>query len=242
MCTLAVAFRTDRRWPLLVAANRDERLGRPSEGWAVREPARGPRLLAPRDLAAGGTWIGLSAAGLFAAVTNQHLPGGADPSRRSRGELVGRALAHPTAAAARAALLGADASAYNPFHLVVADPEAAFLWRWDGERAALDDLAPGLHVVTEEAAEDRGPRGELVRARWPLDPAPDRLRELLALHGPGREATCIHLDPIYGTRSATVLRRAAALAASELFVAEGRPCSAPLEDRTALLAAIARSP
>ncbi len=54
-------------------------------------------------------------------------------------------------------------------------------------------------------------------------------------------ATCIHMDPVYGTRSSAVLRLAADLAASELYAADGRPCTAPLEDRSDLLAALART-
>ena len=217
MCTLAVAFQVDRRWPIVVAANRDERLARAAEGWAVREPAAGPRYAAPRDVLAGGTWIGVSEAGVFAAVTNHHAPGKAsDRARRSRGELVGRALAHRTAREARAALAVGSAAAYNPFHLLVADSAAAFLWHFDGDGGALEDLSPGLHVVTESAADGRCPRGELVRARWPVEPDPGRLRALLTVHGAGREATCIHRGPQYGTRSSTVLRLAPSLDASEL--------------------------
>jgi uncharacterized protein with NRDE domain len=241
MCTLALAFRVDRRWPLVVAANRDERLGRPAEGWAVRAPERGPRHAAPRDLLAGGTWIGVSARGVFAAITNYHAPGGfPDLSRRSRGELVPLALSAPDAAAAREALGAVDAALYNPFHLAVADAERAFLWRFDGERAALDDLRPGLHVVTESSPDGRCPRGDLVRARWPLQADAAHLREVLSVHAEGREATCIHRDPRYGTRSSAILRLALALEASELFAADGPPCTAPLEDRSALLQALAR--
>jgi uncharacterized protein with NRDE domain len=241
MCTLAVAFQTDRRWPLVVAANRDERLGRAAEGWDIRESPGAPRIAAPRDLVAGGTWIGVSAHGVFAAVTNFHTGEPPDPRRRSRGELVPKALASATAAGARTALLTEDPAAWNPFHLLVADAERAFLWRYDGDRGALDDLAPGLHVVTESSHEGRGPRGELVRARWPVDLDVSRLRALLTVHGERDAATCIHMDPQYGTRSAAVLRLPRALAAAELHAADGRPCVAPLDDRSALLHALARS-
>ena len=235
MCTLALAFRSDPRWPLVVAANRDERLGRAAEGWAVREPARGPRHASPKDLVAGGTWIGVSARGVFAAVTNFHTGHPPDPARRSRGELVPRALEHATASEAKAALAGLDAADWNPFHLAVADRYDAFLWRFDGERGGFDDLAPGLHVVTESAPDDRGPRGEAVRAHWPLDLDPRRLRDLLAVHADGGAGTCIHADPLYGTRSTAVLRLADSLGASELLAAEGHPCQAPFEDRSRLL-------
>jgi uncharacterized protein with NRDE domain len=244
VCTLAVAFQIDRRWPLVVAANRDERLGRAAEAWAVREPGGGPRYAAPRDLLAGGTWIGVSARGVFAAVTNYHLPSGSppDPKRRSRGELVGTALLHATAGEARAALLGGEAASFNPFHLVVADAQRAFLWRYDGEAAALSDLDPGLHVVTEDAPDDRGPRGAMVRSRWPLDHDTLRLRQILSVHEPRPAATCIHADPLYGTRSSSVLRLAASLAASELYTSDGRPCVSPFDDRSRLLASLAGSP
>jgi uncharacterized protein with NRDE domain len=242
MCTLAVAFQTDRRWPIVVAANRDERLGRAAEGWAVREGPGGLRYAAPLDLLAGGTWIGVSPRGLFAAVTNFHTGSAPDPRRRSRGELVPLALACGSTAAAREALLAEDAAAWNPFHLLVADAGRAVLWRYDGERAALDDLAPGLHVVTESAHDGSGPRGELVRARWPLELDLARLREVLTIHAPAREdATCIHMEPRYGTRSSTVLRLASSLLQAELHAADGKPCVTPFEDRSRLLHDLARS-
>ena len=74
MCTLAVALGADRRWPVVVAANRDERLGRPSEGWALRDGAGGPRYAAPRDAEAGGTWIGVAQTGLLVGITNYYSP------------------------------------------------------------------------------------------------------------------------------------------------------------------------
>ena len=247
MCTLAVAFQTDRRWPVIVAANRDERLGRPSESWALRDLPGGGRQAAPRDALGGGTWIGLSSRGVLAALTNYHAPASwyPDPTRRSRGEIVPLALAAGSAADARDAVAALDARAWNPFHLVVADGRSAFLWWYDGEGAGVQPLAPGLHVVTENAWDGSCPRAALVRARWPLEPAIDRLRDVLTVHAPAgdgaRLATCIHMDPAYGTRSSTVLRLTGDLATSELWVADARPCLGPLEDRSALAVALART-
>ncbi len=251
MCTLAVALGTDRRWPVLVAANRDERLGRPSEGWALRDLPDGERHAAPRDAVGGGTWIGVSRHGVVAALTNYHAPAGwyPDLTRRSRGEIVPLVLAGGTAADARAIVAAHDAHAWNPFHLVVADGRSAFLWWYDGEGAGVQPLGPGLHVVTERAWDGSCPRAALVRARWPLDPAIDRLRELLTIHAPAeaaaadgaRLATCIHMDPTYGTRSSAVLRLTGALATSELWVSDARPCLGALEDRSELLVALART-
>jgi uncharacterized protein with NRDE domain len=246
MCTLAVAFQTDRRWPVVVAANRDERLHRAAEGWGLRDGSNGIRFAAPRDRVAGGTWMGLSARGLFAGLTNYHAPLDwyPDPDRRSRGELVERALGFPSAVEARRGLAGVDPASYNPFHLVIAGADGAILWWYDGERSEVEELAPGLHVVTETAPHGEGPRGDLVRSRWPVDLALPRLRELLSINaaGPGdRAATCIHMEPVYGTRSSALLRIAVDLRATELLVADGPPCRAPFEDRGELVAALARS-
>ncbi len=80
-----------------------------------------------------------------------------------------------------------------------------------------------------------------MRARWPLRPDPAALREVLVQHAPApRDGTCIHLDPHYGTRSSAILRVAPSLAASDLHVATGHPCTSPLVDRRDLVAALAR--
>lgn len=246
MCTLAVAIQADRRWPLVVAANRDERLHRDAEGWGLRDGAGGSRFAAPRDLLAGGTWIGLSARGMFAGLTNYHAPleWYPDSERRSRGEIVGLALGQASVDDARRALSVLDPATFNPFHLVVADAGGAFLWWYDGERAGMEPLGPGLHLVTESSPHGDGPRGDLVRSRWPVDLSASHLREVMAIHAsdPGaRTSTCIHMDPVYGTRSSVLLRLAADLASSELLVADGPPCRAPFEDRGDLVAALARS-
>ncbi|HYD39629.1 MAG TPA: NRDE family protein [Anaeromyxobacter sp.] len=264
MCTLVLGYQLDRRWPIVVAANRDEQLDRPSEGWAVRGPAAAglgripwPVCAAPLDVQAGGTWVGVSARGLFAGVTNHFVRLGWKPdrTRRSRGDLVPLALAAGSAADAARSLAALDAAAWNPFHLLVADAAAAFLWWYDGEEQGMTPLDPGLHVVTERDREGRGPRAERLRARWPAEPSLPRLRELLVHHGdaaPGGgvdellrvldrgDATCIHGDPVYGTRSSAILRLARDLAASDLLVAEARPCVTPHEDRSELLVALAR--
>lgn len=69
MCTLIVLHRCLPGKPLVVAANRDEFFARPAEGPAIRQSQSG-RILAPRDLEAGGSWVGLSEKGVFAGLTN----------------------------------------------------------------------------------------------------------------------------------------------------------------------------
>ena len=104
------------------------------------------RVLAPRDERAGGTWLGLSESGLFAALTNR--PSAApDPARRSRGHLVTDALAaHTRADAAALAFSALPAAHYNPFNLLVADARDAFVIAYE-ETPRVCKLAPGAHVI-----------------------------------------------------------------------------------------------
>src|SRR5690349_8113988 len=101
MCTLIAAVRQFPGFPLVIAANRDEFLGRPSTPprlWSGEAP-----FLAPRDEQAGGTWLGLTPTGMFVGVTNRFgVP--KDGKRSSRGMLVVDALRKPTAAALHADL------------------------------------------------------------------------------------------------------------------------------------------
>ena len=84
MCLILVGWKTHRDYPLVVAANRDEFFSRPSAPAGFWPES--PKILAGRDLEAGGTWLGVSEAGRVAMLTNVRSasPG---PGRRSRGEL-----------------------------------------------------------------------------------------------------------------------------------------------------------
>ena len=68
MCFIAVAVAVHPSFPFVVAANRDEVFDRPAAPLSFWETH--PRLAAGRDLVAGGTWLGLTSEGRFAALTN----------------------------------------------------------------------------------------------------------------------------------------------------------------------------
>ena len=85
MCLIAIAWQARSDLPLIVAANRDEwrdRPAKPAHWWPDR-----PELFAGRDLEAGGTWMGVTRGGRFAAVTNFRDPADRRAKARSRGTL-----------------------------------------------------------------------------------------------------------------------------------------------------------
>ena len=65
MCLILVAWRVHPNFPCVVAANRDEYFGRPTAEADWWEDRAG--ILAGRDLQAGGTWLGMTRTGRFAA-------------------------------------------------------------------------------------------------------------------------------------------------------------------------------
>ena len=101
MCTLALYFQCFDRYPLLVAANRDEHFDRPSAPPSLLNNR--PKLIAGKDLSAGGTWLGVNEFGLMAGILNRRINNGvALPATvaRSPGLLCLELLQLPSVAAA----------------------------------------------------------------------------------------------------------------------------------------------
>ena len=141
MCTLTLAWRVFPQAPVVVAANRDEALDRPSDPPGQLEPG----VVGPRDAKAGGTWIGYNEDGLFVGITNRWVEG--LPAGRSRGLLVRDCLRRSTAD--EAASLVEDSCAandYDGFNLVLADADDALVLEWDGT-LRVSELSEGVHVV-----------------------------------------------------------------------------------------------
>jgi hypothetical protein len=241
MCTLVLVV-PPPGGVLQVAANRDEVLARPAAA-----PALSPdgRWLAPRDLEAGGTWLGVNSSGLFVGVTNRHA-GPRETRRRSRGLLVLDALESTDAATLHHRLSGLDASAYNGFHLAYSDGAFAGVTWGDGAALHQAQIGPGVHVITEQsfAAGDDNPRRQLIASRISEGAVcgPEGWLALLSEHRPDpRAGTCVHGDAVgYGTRSAFLLYREPSVAESRCFWTESRPCTSPAHDGSALLRAVGR--
>jgi uncharacterized protein with NRDE domain len=240
MCTLIALHRSHPRVPLFVAANRDEYLDRPASAPALGEHG-GRRVLAPRDLRAGGTWLGLNDCGVFAALTNRPNPS-PDASLRSRGLLVLDALSRQTAGQAAEALAALPPRAYNPFNLFVSDGAEAFVAIYQ-DRPRVTELAPGVHVIGNADPDDRSTpkvarlldaaeRVAAGRREWWLEGFAALCR---GHEGDGPlGAACVHHGG-YGTRSCTLLQIDGDPARSELRFSEGPPCRTDLRNLTPLL-------
>ena len=222
MCLITFALEYHPRFRLVLAANRDEYFSRPSAPAAFWADA--PQILAGRDLAAGGTWLGVTAAGRLGAVTNYREPPYGQGEWLSRGRLVADYLAGNMSAEDYLAQVRQQGCEYRGFNLLVADGDG--LWYWSNRGGAPSRVAPGLHGLSNHLLDTPWPKvvsaregmGRLLRAD---SPDPEALFGLLG----DRAAFPDHLLPDtgvgvererllsslfiagdnYGTRSSTII-------------------------------------
>lgn len=178
MCTVIILRRPGHTWPLLVAANRDERLDRPWDPPAAHWPGR-PGIVGGRDRTAGGTWMAVSASGVVAAVLNRPGSLGPAPGKRSRGDLPLMALDAGSAGQAAERIAAIDAWDWRPFNMVVADSREAFFLRGLGHsRPDAVPLPAGISMVTAHDPNDlTSPRTARHLPRFHAAPPPDPAAE-----------------------------------------------------------------
>jgi uncharacterized protein with NRDE domain len=164
MCLVALAFDQSRRFPLIIAANRDEYFERPAARLAWWQPdPEAPSILGGRDLAGGGAWMGLTTAGRLALVTNVRDPGRHDESAPSRGEIVTRWLSGRQNADrfwTQTALSG-----YNGFNLVMADFQQGECFYATNLEAQPRRLERGLYGLSNATLDKPWPKVEALKHR-----------------------------------------------------------------------------
>jgi uncharacterized protein with NRDE domain len=245
--------------PLIMAANRDERLDRPAVPMTVLRE-RGPRILGGRDELAGGTWLAVNEHGVVAGLTNQPSFAGRDPSKRSRGELPLAFASWASAAEAVEKVSAAlDPASYNPCWMLVGDREELFFVGIAGlRRPEVEQLSPGLYVLENAPLRPLSAKAAFVTqlVTKALSAEQDvagpkavaALESVLADHQPaisepvtdsaGRvrpaelSAACVHGEG-YGTRSAMTVS-VPATGLPSVRVADGRPCEHDFRDATGL--------
>ncbi len=167
MCLAVLALHAHPRYALVLAANRDEfhaRAAAPA-AWGSDDSFRD--ILAGRDLAAGGTWLGVHRNGRFAFVTNVRQGTGRDPAARSRGELVPRVLHAPGALRDALIAIAHEGGAYNGFNLLAVDATGA---SWVSNRVAgIREVAHGIHGLSNAELDTPWPkvtRTKAALAQW----------------------------------------------------------------------------
>jgi len=230
MCLVALAIDENRRFPLVIATNRDEFFDRPAARMGWWTPAEGgPEILAGRDLLAGGTWLGLSASGRMALVTNVRRPFEADPQAPSRGGIVPHWLR--TEMRPDQFWMQTSLSGYAPFNLIAADFRRGDCFWASNDLAIPRRIERGIFGLSNAALDTPWPKvstlkqrlGEALKSAESIDALSSQLftaladRELapedqLPSTGIGRDrerllspAFIRTPDGAYGTRCSTVI-------------------------------------
>jgi uncharacterized protein with NRDE domain len=222
MCMVLLVWRMHPDYPCVVAANRDEFHARPTaraEWWPEH-----PEVLAGRDLEAGGTWLGLTRTGRFAALTNYRSTAQRRTEAPSRGALVTAMLTSGAPVADGLAYLGDVGGNYNPFNMLFSDGER--LGIFESARGFGRELGPGIYGLSNHLLDTPWPKVQTAKSRLQSalldlsDTAP--LLALLRDDQPAADERLpqagVHLEwerllssafvrsPDYGTRCSTIIR------------------------------------
>jgi uncharacterized protein with NRDE domain len=224
MCLIIVAWQAHPDYPLIVAANRDEYYQRPTLPAQLWDETPGA-ILAGRDLIAGGTWLGTTKTGRFAAVTN-YREGAEHEAPRSRGQLTTDFLQGRHDPMRYAKQIIADGDQYNGFNLITGDINQ--LVYCSNRQSTIKSLPPGIYSLSNALLDSPWPKSihvkqaltpfiqndptaidQMIHCLQRREPFPD---EVLPDTGIGieRERTLsppFIASPGYGTRCTTILLR-----------------------------------
>ena len=222
MCLVLVVWRMHSEYPCVVAANRDEfhaRPAAPAQWWVDH-----PRIVAGRDLKAGGTWLGLTRTGRFAALTNYRDPEQHRADAPSRGGLVLSMLESGASVAEGLDYLRRVGANYSGFNLIFSDGERLGIYESVGGGGR--ELGPGIYGLSNHLLDTPWPKVRNAKSRLSAalsnmaDTAPvlallrdDRPAPDAELPGTGVSLEWERLlssafvrAPEYGTRCSTVAR------------------------------------
>jgi uncharacterized protein with NRDE domain len=166
MCLIVFAWHVVPGTPLIVAANRDEFYDRPAlpaAWWSDH-----PQVYAGRDLRGGGTWLGITRDGRFAALTNIRAPAEKQAGAPSRGALVADFLTGQSSPQEYVASITDSASRYNGFNLLVGDRDR-LVWFSNGKK---DDprngkpLPPGIYGLSNDTLDSPWPKVVRTKAQF----------------------------------------------------------------------------
>ena len=154
MCLILFAHDCHPRYQLVVAANRDEFYKRPAYPAAFWKEH--PQILAGKDAKEGGTWMGVTAEGRFAALTNYRAPASFKAGAPSRGNLVIDFLKSQHEPASFIKMMDKGGEAYNGFNLLLGN--YASLYYYSNREKLLRKVEKGIHGLSNSLLDVSWPK------------------------------------------------------------------------------------
>lgn len=202
MCLILLAFKVDQKYPLIVAANRDEYFDRPTS--TVHYWSDHPNIFGGRDLLEQGSWMGVTTTGRFAAVANWSRNDEQASGYRSRGDLVREFLLAKNQSLEFVRSI--NCSEYRGCNLIVYD--GVNLVYWSNHEDIFTALEPGYHVITNASLNTNSFRAKSGLSQFEKLVTQHDVNALLKLLGPKepfQDNDCFVFGDTYGTRSSTTL-------------------------------------
>ncbi|UII29287.1 NRDE family protein [Fulvivirga maritima] len=156
MCLILLAYKKHEKYPLIVAANRDEFYARKTESahfWSDN-----PQVLAGRDLEAGGTWMGVNKNGRLAMITNYRDLRNIKDNAPSRGHLVSDFLSGNEDAKGYLEKVEAKGQQYNGFNLICGDVNG--LYYYGNYQQGVHKIDAGIHGLSNALLNTPWPKVE----------------------------------------------------------------------------------
>ncbi|MEO7660267.1 MAG: NRDE family protein [Pyrinomonadaceae bacterium] len=225
MCVIFLAYGQHADHPLVLIANRDEFYSRPTAPAGYWEDF--PAIYGGRDLQNGGTWLGVTEGGRFAAVTNYRDPL-APTGSRSRGDLVAEFLKSGYSPKIYLEQIENEAGEYSGFNLIVGRiGKISEIFYYSSRGGAPIELGPGFYALSNHLLDTPWPKVAKGKAAFTNlfakgDPKTSNFFKLLADESLAADAdlpsTGVAYDvekaisaifiktPGYGTRCSTVLK------------------------------------
>jgi uncharacterized protein with NRDE domain len=144
MCLILFAHKVSKKYPFILASNRDEFYHRPTDSMDFWKDH--PFILAGRDLEGGGTWFGINKSGRFGAITNYRDPSSIKIGAPSRGKIITDFLSRTTPPCDYLEKLRPKSTKYNGFNLLLGDMEHLY-WFSNRENSILK-IEPGVHGIS----------------------------------------------------------------------------------------------
>ena len=222
MCLVAISWKVNPQYPLLISANRDEFFHRPTASLHQWDSG----IYAGKDLKSGGTWMGFYPDGKWALVTNYRDFTQARKPEISRGKLVSDFLENEISPENYLEKIESFKEKYDGFNLLVSDGDSLFYFSNFGTNPI--KIEPGIHGISNGLFNAPWPKTELAISQMEpfnfQNPSENQLLEILkstetypleTLPKTGAppemeiqlSAQLIRIPPDYGTVSAAAVLR-----------------------------------
>jgi uncharacterized protein with NRDE domain len=154
MCLIVFANKYHDKYKLIFAANRDEFYNRPTE--AAHFWKDHPELLAGKDLQAGGTWIGVTKSGKFAAITNYRDMQNTKENAPSRGKITLNFLLSDISPENYFSQIKSELKNYNGFNLILGNIDNLFYI--SNIKSELTKIESGIHGLSNAFLDTSWPK------------------------------------------------------------------------------------